>query len=92
MKTTVEVADDLLLLAKQRALDQGTTLKALIDAGLRHALSQAPESSLNEQPYRFPVIRDALKASAGSDADINGLIDAMRDEHLGQFFADGRAP
>ena len=89
MKTTVEVADDLLLLAKQRALDQGTTLKALIDAGLRHALSQAPEIRRNQQPYRFPVIRNALKATGGGDSDVNALIDAMRDEHLGQVFADG---
>lgn len=92
MKTTVELADDLFLLAKQRALDEGTTLKALIDAGLRHALSQAAKGGPNQQAYRFPVILNALKATEGSDSDVNALIDSMRDEHLGQFFADGRAP
>lgn len=91
MKTTVELADDLFLLAKQRALDEGTTLKALIDAGLRLALSQAARGSLNPQAYRFPVIRNALKATEGSDTEVNALIDSMRDEHLGQFFVDGRA-
>lgn len=38
MKTTVDIDDDLLKAAKKRAIDEGTTLRALLERGLRHAL------------------------------------------------------
>ena len=38
MKTTVELPDELLLLAKRAALERGTTLKALIQNGLSREL------------------------------------------------------
>lgn len=82
MKTTIELADDLLLLAKQRALDEGTTLRALIEKGLRHALADAPGRDGSPQRYQFPVIRDALKSPDGGISDANVLIDAIREESL----------
>lgn len=88
MKTTVELSDDLLMLAKQRALERGTTLKALIEAGLRHALTE-DERREAATPYRFPVIRDALRLATPQD-DVNALIDAIRDERL-QPLCTGRA-
>ena len=39
MKTTVEIDDTLLLAAKRAALDRGTTLRALMEAGLRNELA-----------------------------------------------------
>jgi hypothetical protein len=57
MKTTIELADDLLMLAKQRALDQHTTLRALIESGLRHTLSQEPNATSDRQAYRIPGLR-----------------------------------
>lgn len=83
MKTTIELADDLLLLAKQRALDQRTTLKALIESSLRRTLELTPEAPKGQQAYRIPVIRNALQAPADSDSDANVLIDAIRDERAG---------
>jgi len=35
MKTTVDIADELLAAAKELAREEGTTLKALIEEGLR---------------------------------------------------------
>ena len=52
MKTTVELPDDLLRRAKEAARKRGTTLRALIETGLRHVLRRQPASE------RF-VLRDA---------------------------------
>lgn len=38
MKTTVDISDALLETAKRRAVQRGTTLRALIEEGLRGAL------------------------------------------------------
>lgn len=40
MKTTVEIADPLLLEAKAVAAREGTTLRELIEAGLRKAIDE----------------------------------------------------
>jgi hypothetical protein len=40
MKTTIEIADNLLVRAKQRAKEQRVTLRALIESSLAAALDQ----------------------------------------------------
>ncbi len=40
MKTTVDIADELLRTAKQIARNEGSTLRALIEEGLRFAVAQ----------------------------------------------------
>lgn len=50
MKTTVEIHDGLLLRAKHRAKKNGTTLRSLIEDGLRRALDE-PEAQTD---YRLP--------------------------------------
>lgn len=44
MKTTIDIADDLLLRAKQEAKDSHTTLRSLIEAGLREILGRSSAS------------------------------------------------
>jgi len=51
MKTTIEIADPLFKAARQAARRDGTTLRALIEHGLRLALSerrQAPPFNLRD--------------------------------------------
>lgn len=91
MKTTIELADDLLVLAKQRALEQGTTLRALIESGLRSTLARPPGTGGPAEPYRFPVIRGALGAVSGAEPDVNALIDAIREEHFQQLTSQTRS-
>ncbi|MEA2001605.1 MAG: DUF2191 domain-containing protein [Actinomycetota bacterium] len=44
MKTTVDIADQLLARAKLAAAAEGTTLRELIERGLRHELESNPEN------------------------------------------------
>ncbi len=44
MKTTIDIADDLLLRAKQEARASHTTLRSLIEAGLREILGRSSAS------------------------------------------------
>jgi hypothetical protein len=82
MKTTIDLPDELFLQAKRRALEHGTTLKALIEMGLRTALVQSVQR--NNTPYRLPVIATMAQPVAG-DGDLNTFIDQMRSDQLEQL-------
>ncbi len=82
MKTTVELPEDLFLQAKRCALDQGTTLKALIETGLRNTLMKS--QPLGGKPFRISVITHMAQREA-SQGDINAFIDLMRSEQLDQL-------
>jgi hypothetical protein len=41
MKTTVDLPDELLVAAKKRAAEARTTVRAILERGLRHELSEA---------------------------------------------------
>ncbi len=58
MKTTIDLPDDLLERAKAMAVSEQTTLKSLIEEGLRWVLSR------KKRPERF-VLRDAAVAGDG---------------------------
>jgi Arc/MetJ family transcription regulator len=40
MRTTIDIADELLRLAKKRAADEGLTLRAIVEAALRGYLTR----------------------------------------------------
>lgn len=50
MKTTIEIADALLERARKAAQAEGTTLRSLVEAGLRSTLEQRE----NRTGYRWP--------------------------------------
>ena len=61
MKTTVEIADDLLIEAKKRAAEQRTTIRALIERGLRRELGgQAPPPKAKRPVIRWVTVAGGL--------------------------------
>ena len=53
MKTTIEIHDELLARAKRHARESGQTLRSVVEAGLRLALS----SSAPDRRYRLADLR-----------------------------------
>ena len=81
MKTTVEIADDLIARAKALAMRRHTTLRALIEQGLRQVLSD------ERQPTDFKL-RDASVDGQGLSDEFRGkdwaaLRQAAYDDHGG---------
>lgn len=79
MKTTIEISDALLRAAKRRADERGTTLRALVEEGLRSVLEEAP-------PRRAFALRDA-------SVDGQGLQPGVREgswERLADLTYEGR--
>jgi Arc/MetJ family transcription regulator len=48
MKTTIEIQDDLMKAAKALARKHGTTLKSIVERGIRTTLKEEQQSSLYE--------------------------------------------
>jgi hypothetical protein len=46
VKTTVELPDDLLIAVKKAAAERRTTIRDLVERGLRHELGLAPDSAV----------------------------------------------
>ena len=53
MKTTIDLPDDLLVAAKKRAAESRSTLRALVERGLRRELSRPRRA----RPATHPAIR-----------------------------------
>jgi hypothetical protein len=65
MKTTIVISDSVLQSAKAVAVDEGTTLRALIEEGLRLVLSKR---STRSTPFR---LRDASSKGKGLQAGVD---------------------
>ena len=52
MKTTIDIADPILREARKLANREGTTLRALVEQGLRHVISERKQ----KQPFRLRLI------------------------------------
>lgn len=81
MKTTIEIADSLLRQAKAMAQREGTTVRALVERGLRQVLKEQrtrPQFTLRDASFRgagispafegarWDPIRDAIYEGRGS--------------------------
>jgi hypothetical protein len=77
MKTTLEIDDRLLELAKRYASSQGTTLRAVVEEALRARLAPRPEARAR---YRFapPIVRGSSPPQVDV-ADRNALYDLLDD-------------
>ncbi len=63
MKTTIEISDALFDAAKRHATERGTTLRALVEEGLRTVLDSRPEADAF-------TLRDASVEGKGPRPDI----------------------
>jgi hypothetical protein len=74
MKTTVQLPDSLLARAKTIARQEGTTLAALVEEGLRSVVQA--RSGQSEKPF---VLRDASVGGKGMSPEFKDRWDAVRD-------------
>lgn len=72
MKTTVEISDPLLARARKVAARRGTTVRALIEEGLRRVVAQ------DRAPGRF-ALRDRSFGSGGLRPEAEGGWERIRD-------------
>jgi Arc/MetJ family transcription regulator len=77
MKTTIELSDDLAARAREYAARRGTTLRAIIEEGLRRSLREEQEG----EPFK---LRDACVSGHGLQAPFaDGDWAAVRDAAYG---------
>lgn len=74
MKTTVEISEALLAAAKKEAEREGTTLRALLEDGLRRVL--ADRTKARSKPFRLP---DASVGGKGLQPGVSDDWGAMRE-------------
>lgn len=77
MRTSFDLPDHLLALARQRALAEGTSVRALVEQGLRQVLFDQPaRASEPSAPYEVPKVRGSGGMAAGIEpTDSSQLLD-----------------
>lgn len=73
MKTTVDIADGLLTAAKQRAARDGTTVRALIEAGLQRILAEDDTERMVFRLRRASVPGEGMVESDASWAELRRM-------------------
>jgi hypothetical protein len=81
MKTTIDLPDDLLIEAKKAAVDQRTTLRALIERALRAELTPKRDRAKKNKKIRWVIVK------GGGPTDFNVASRAeMMDQMLKERF------
>ena len=76
-KTTIEIEDDLLVTAKQHAARERTTLRTLVERGLRAELRPAPRRRATPRRIRWVTADGGLPR--GIDvADRTAMMDGLK--------------
>jgi len=80
MKTTIDLPDDLLIEAKKRAAETRTTIRALVERGLRRELAEGQ----SRKTVRRPAIRwITVKGGLPRDLDVAdraGMMDWLQND------------
>jgi hypothetical protein len=64
MKTTIDLPDDLLIAAKKLAAERRTTLRSLVERGLRKELGESERSAAHRRPgIRWVTVKGGLAPS-----------------------------
>jgi hypothetical protein len=92
MKTTIEINDELFRTARQRAADTGTTLRALVEEGLRSVLAQVSEApavaSFQMRVFNGPAGDSGLVAPYDRLGLQQAILDSYRDAD-GETYSPG---
>lgn len=78
MRTTVRLDQTILLQAKRRALEEGTTLTALFEAALREKLAGRPVTPPPSQRRPLPVFHGRGQQPGVDLHDGSALLDLMQ--------------
>jgi hypothetical protein len=76
-KTTVELPEDLIVAAKRRAAERRTTLRTLIEQGLRAELRRGGAPPSTRKPIRWVTVDGGLPPGLNV-ADRAAMIDRLR--------------
>jgi Bacterial antitoxin of type II TA system, VapB len=77
VRTTVNIDDELLAIARQRAAERGWTISEIVDAALRRELADRPTSRVSPT---IVVFTDGTGPAAGVDVASNtALLEALDD-------------
>lgn len=60
MRATIDLPDDLLIAAKKRAAEARTTLRAMVERGLRRELAGAAERTTRRPRIRWVTVKGKL--------------------------------
>jgi hypothetical protein len=83
MKTTLDIADELLVRAKQLASERSVTLRSLVEAGLRSVLDEAARRQAEQPAFRLVTFRGSgLSEEYRRKGLLQGIYDVY-DEHSG---------
>jgi Arc/MetJ family transcription regulator len=80
VKTTIEIADPLLTEAKSLAAREGTTVRALVEEGLRHVVrARRPGKTV-----RFKLRDASVRGRSGARAEGTRFLDALDEVNTGR--------
>jgi predicted transcriptional regulator len=79
MKTTIEISDPLLTQAKRLATRRGTTMRALVERGLRHVIAEEGRAA----KFKCVPVTDGLP-------DVEKGYDSMSWEQVRDILYEGR--
>ncbi|MBZ5727684.1 MAG: DUF2191 domain-containing protein [Acidobacteriia bacterium] len=79
MKTTIELPDDLLIEAKKRAAERRTTIRALVERGLRRELEEPAPRTTRRPRIRWVTVKGKLAPDLDL-ADREKMMDWLLDD------------